>query len=398
MTTKNPELKVGLAWQTLSSTNLGVAALAESQIALAQAAAQRAGVSLSFISFCHSEKNPDVPRARGIALGDPLSPKRILLGRTAVLWQLAECAVVLDIGEGDSFSDIYGFKRLFLLSLLKICAVRAGSRLVLSPQTIGPFQGTVAKMLARRAMKGAHRVFARDHLSKSVLDEMGVDAPTDEVIDVAFRLPYERTARAPDGKVHVGLNVSGLLFNGGYTQNNQFGLTVDYAAVVRSLITRFLARDDVVLHLVSHVISPDFPVEDDHAVCARLQSEFPSCVLAPAFRSAQEAKSYISSLDFFAGARMHACIGAFSSGVPVVPMAYSRKFNGLFQSVGYRYLADLKADNESQVVDKVLAGFDQRHALAQDVAQGREIAEKKLQRFEDYLTELFTEAARSRSA
>ena len=41
----------------------------------------------------------------------------------------------------------------------------------------------------------------------------------------------------------------------------------------------------------------------------------PGTVLAPRFSTPSEAKTYIAGLDFFMGARMHACIAAFSSGV-----------------------------------------------------------------------------------
>lgn len=64
-------------------------------------------------------------------------------------------------------------------------------------------------------------------------------------------------------------------------------------------------------------------------------AEFPGSVLAPAFASPSEAKSYIAGMDFFMGARMHACITALLSGVPVVPMAYSLKFEGLFGSLDW---------------------------------------------------------------
>jgi hypothetical protein len=46
---------------------------------------------------------------------------------------------VLDIGAGDSFTDIYGPKRFAYLWLTKAMAIARRRPLVLSPQTIGPF-------------------------------------------------------------------------------------------------------------------------------------------------------------------------------------------------------------------------------------------------------------------
>ena len=74
------------------------------------------------------------------------------------------------------------------------------------------------------------------------------------------------------------------------------------------------------------------------------------------FESAIEAKSYIASMDLFSGARMHATIAATSSGVPVIPVAYSRKFNGLYDTLKYKYYIDAKADI---TLEEALAMFDE---------------------------------------
>ena len=42
-----------------------------------------------------------------------------------------------------------------------------------------------------------------------------------------------------DGPVRVGLNISGLLMNGGYTGKNMFGLAADYPAVIREIVGWF---------------------------------------------------------------------------------------------------------------------------------------------------------------
>ena len=61
---------------------------------------------------------------------------------------------------------------------------------------------------------------------------------------------------------------------------------------------------------------------------------------------------------------MHACIAAFSSGVPVVPMAYSRKFAGLFGTLGYMRTVDCTTVNEAGVFAAVTEGYLMRDTLA----------------------------------
>ena len=92
-------------------------------------------------------------------------------------------------------------------------------------------------------------------------------------------------------------------------------------------------------------------------------------------------------MDFVTGARMHACIAALSAGVAVVPLAYSRKFNGLLETLGYPHLADGKADSLEQAEAKIMTGFQQRVTLAADA---RRSASKALARLADYETDLAT--------
>ena len=61
---------------------------------------------------------------------------------------------------------------------------------------------------------------------------------------------------------------------------------------------------------------------------------------------------------------MHATIGAFSAGVPVVPMAYSRKFNGLFvDTLNYHFMADLKVQTNEEILATVKDAFYKKSEL-----------------------------------
>lgn len=63
-------------------------------------------------------------------------------------------------------------------------------------------------------------------------------------------------------------------------------------------------------------------------------------------------------MDFFTGARMHACIAALSSGVPVYPIAYSRKFTGLFcDTLGYKHVGDLTNNKQDQIIQGFKEAF-----------------------------------------
>jgi polysaccharide pyruvyl transferase WcaK-like protein len=126
----------------------------------------------------------------------------------------------------------------------------------------------------------------------------------------------------------------------------------------------FLARG-VEVHLFTH--ARGFSSEDDDGHIADLfAADYPAAVRVPDFAGPSEAKSYLSSLDLVVSARMHACIGALSSGTPVAPIAYSRKFSGLFDLIGYPWRVDVTGKSTEEAVAYVLDCFERRSELAAD--------------------------------
>jgi colanic acid/amylovoran biosynthesis protein len=382
-------LTIGLLWHSLSSSNLGVGALTLSQIALIESAAARLNKQVQFKIFgtLGAENYGHTPNVVSVC---GLERNFIVPWKSPFLKQLRECDLVLDIGEGDSFTDIYGLERYLILVGTKYAAWLSRIPLILSPQTIGPFQGKFTRAGARFIMRRSQCVFARDHLSMEYLRTNSI-SNADEVIDVAFALPYTKQTLQPNGRVRVGINVSGLLYHGGYTRNNQFGLSLDYAELTHAMLDWFTAKNDCDVFLVSHVIPESMVVENDHRVALALKQRYPGVMVTDRFTSPSEAKSFISGMDFFIGARMHACIGAFSSGVPVVPLAYSRKFNGLFESLGYSHFGDCKKDNQQEVMALIEKSFNGREALKAAVDTGNKIARTKLANYENYLVEVLNE-------
>ena len=384
--TGSPQLHVGLLWHTLGHDNLGVDALSRTNLALIEQAAASLGTRVRFTTFGGGRNAADRPLPANVTVGTPPRLKDFAAGRWGFFNEIGQCDIVFDIGEGDSFTDIYGGKRLALQVLTKLAAIRRGIPLVLSPQTIGPFDHPVGRRIAIAVMARARAVFARDHLSKAFLDNHLRNVATDEFIDVAFALPFAATERAE--AVRIGLNPSGLLFSGGYSGKNELGLTLDYAELNRALVRRFLDAGAQV-HLFAHVSDwrnmdgGQASRDDDRSATAILHAEFPQTQLAPRFATASEAKSWMSGLDMVVAGRMHACIGAFSAGVPVVPIAYSRKFNGLFQSLGYEHFVDGKVASTEAALGQIMAAFAGRDALRAAVAAGKARADAKLDRYRE---------------
>lgn len=383
-------ITIALLWHSMNSDNLGVGALTLSNAEILRAAAAKAGVKAHFLAMSWQDPRPDYGSWPDIE-NLHFRTRHIPAPTGPLAEGLKRADIVIDIGGGDSFADIYGPKRFFTIWATKMHAIRMGKPLVLSPQTIGPFDTAYARPLARWAMNRSKLVVSRDAPTTLFLDTMGVKSDRVlEATDVAMRLPYDPPApRAKDAAVKVGLNVSGLLFNGGYTQSNQFGLKSNYPDLIRQIMKTFHDRPDVELHLVGHVQSREIAVEDDHRVHEQLAEEFPGTIVSPFFASPIEAKTYIADMDFFMGARMHATIAAFSSGVPVVPMAYSRKFAGVFGTLGYDRLVDCKNDSSEDIMAKIEDGFTNRAQLRREIEAALVNVDARLNRYIDRVADLF---------
>ena len=299
-----------------------------------------------------------------------------------------EADFILDIGQGDSFADIYGVNRFNGINLIHREAIKYHKPYCLLPQTIGPFKNEAIQDEAVKAITRADMVMARDKQSYDYTKEIAPDQKhLKEYIDVAFFLPYTKQ-QFDKNYIHVGLNISALLWHGGYTRDNQFGLKVDYQKCIRSIIDYFLAIPNVIVHLIPHVVIGERDIENDYEVSFDLQKEYHQqrLVLAPFFLSPVDAKDYISGMDFFMGARMHSTIAAFSSGVPVVPMAYSRKFNGLFiDTLNYNHLVDLKIDAEVDIMAKIKDAYANRSQLKEeiDIQNNTVVAQRKQMLIDD---------------
>lgn len=383
------DIHIGLTWHAVAATNLGVGALTAGNLALARQAAARAGKVPQFTIFSPVENGP-------LAVTDADVTVRHITGRYMVnpLGFLQDCRqqdIMLDISAGDSFTDIYPAKRFAYMFATKALPILLGKPLVLSPQTIGPFSRQPYLALAAWVCRKAAAVFARDPLSMAAARQLAPGCQPRQVIDVAFALPFTRPM-LPSGPVRVGINVSGLLMNGGYAGSNEYGLGFDYPALTHGLIQAFLAMPGVEVHLVPHVIAPHMPGDDDAAACDALRAQYPALHRAADFASASAAKSFISGLDFMIGARMHATIAAYSAGVPVVPISYSRKFEGLYAGLNYPWLVNANGMTTTAAHDLIMQAFARRDELRTDIARGNDVVATGLEDYVAALTTLFRTA------
>lgn len=350
-------------------------------------------LSIPLVNMRFSKKfylRNNIARLIAVVLATKLIPSRALrlkaLRRNPWLRHIEGADVIACISGGDSFSDIYGLERFFYTSLPLILVLLMGKELVFLPQTIGPFQNRMVTTIARWILRRAEIVYSRDHrgtrTTEALLNLNGNSNKAKLCYDVGFvlepqtpesvecvRLPQERDPRA-----HVvGLNVSGLLYAGGYSHKNMFGLMPDYRRLVLHLIDFFVSEKGAVVLLTPHVFGTCG--ESDSPACEELYEDLKGKYqgrlgLVRGSYNQSEIKHIIGRCDFFVGSRMHACIAAVSQNVPAVSIAYSDKFIGVMETVGIEDLvADARKLDEAAILRLVGEAYERRALIRRQLEQ-----------------------------
>ena len=394
-------LIIGIMGCLVNCSNLGCVALTYSLLSDLNIIAEKEGVEFQYVVF---DERPSQEAIDRMANKLCIDKKRIRLGTSGALQtynlkgflrayskmlipniqmraDIRNCDVIIDMTGGDSFSDIYGKERFYKFTSAKKESERLGVPLILGPQTYGPFMDTKVKSYAKKVIERARLVMARDNESVEYLNSF-CNKEVIAVTDLAFSLPFSTVHLNASEKIKIGINPSGLL---GKAKNEQTvldnKLMTDYDLYLSKLVDQLNADGRYELHFISHVGNEAidcFP-------------GFDSVKYHEAFNDPIEAKSFISTMDVFIGSRMHATIGAFSAGVATIPVAYSKKFLGLFSALGYDSIVDLqKLSTEDAVQLTIEYVTDYKH-LEGNTITSKAIIEKKYQQLIDSLATVLGE-------
>jgi colanic acid/amylovoran biosynthesis protein len=377
--------KIGLFGCMVNNDNLGCCALTYSLINSIEQQSKDYNIEVTYVIF---ERNPDKNKVEKLSEALGIEKDRVISEKAARFIrfyeseanrncknQIAKCDVVIDLTQGDSFTDIYGINRFVSYTLDKLVVEGLNIPLILGPQTYGPYRTKIAGCVAKKAIKHADYVMSRDLLSKKYLDTLKIDKEVHVGTDLAIGLPYQQQKKINKS---VGINISGLLWpNKIEGTETKFLLKCDYKKFMEVTVQMF-ANKGYKVYFISHV-GADYPA------CCEMKKIFPTATLVEPFSTPVEAKSLISSLEVFVGARMHATIAAFSSNVPVIPIAYSRKFKGLFENCQYDIGIDLTELDTNQSLTLMMQYIDDIEAVQLKVTNSRSIAYSKYNEMTDSL-------------
>lgn len=312
--------------------------------------------------------------------------QRYLVGRNRYFAVMTRVNLLADITAGDSFSDIYGMRRFVLGFLQKWLVLKFRRPFIMLPQTYGPFRRKLTRCMAKSIIRQATVAYSRDKGGIRYLARLA-DGPRGKfrfVPDLAFVLDSRRPRNIDEilppktgdpNSLLVGVNVSGLLFHGGYDRNNMFRLESDYRQLICDVVKMLLKYDGTTILLIPHVFSPSGTVDSDPDACEEVFDIFRGkydgrLFLLGGKYDQNEIKFIIGRCDFFVGSRMHACIAAMSQYIPTVGLAYSKKFHGVFESVNLgNCVVDASSCDGQNMLEMIESAFKQRNQIHNQLEQ-----------------------------
>ncbi len=245
---------------------------------------------------------------------------------------LQTCDAMIMSG-GDVISLDYGLASLYAWTGCAENAMRLGKPVALWAGSVGPFKRKPQVEAFATAHLRHYRVISvREADSLAYLGSIGVAA--EQVADPAFTMQpeaFDAAAFWPEGADGcLGLNVSPLIRGYRSTEASRQQLDAEVIAFVEAVVR----ETELGVMLIPHVgpLGGGVDNSDHHYMQGLLQAgriDGKRVRLAPPTLNAAQLKYLISQCRYFIGARTHATIAAFSTGVPTVSIAYSVKAKGI---------------------------------------------------------------------
>lgn len=255
-------------------------------------------------------------------------------------------------------------------------AIKAGCRTIVLGISVGEVWRPETKALIPQVLNQVDLIAVRDCVSKTRLEELGVQQPIHVISDLALQaLPIAselNESSAPQSSdLQVGLSMRHLINRGRSTDTIDYShLLQEIAATVDFLIEQYGAT----IHFLPLRTYKDryHPIDDDYVSILKVlqYSRHSSQVLVHRyFDSLQEFNQLVSQLDFVIGMRLHSLILAAGLGVPVLALEYDAKVQGFMKEIGQSELSvplfDCYRHQLVPLVENVMGNLSQWEAKVQ---------------------------------
>lgn len=276
--------------------------------------------------------------------------------------------------SGESLTDYYG-----QVSLLKCLYPLALGRLlkrkvVVYGQSIGPFDRTIGRMIARFVLNRVSLIIARDEYSMEFLKKYKITkAPVYRTTDPAFILKPASKKRTEEilqiegfkrteASIVIGVAASRGSFRRSVSGSGNIDETYQhFVGTLAQSLDALIERLNADILLIPHVISVRQDDRDVGRKIYQLLKNRDRVKLIEGEYTTEELKGIIGECNLFIGSRMHANIAALSSHVPTIAIAYSHKMLSLMEGIGLTdYVCNIETITVADLTGKALNAWQNK--------------------------------------
>ncbi|UCH57226.1 MAG: polysaccharide pyruvyl transferase family protein [Candidatus Bathyarchaeota archaeon] len=266
---------------------------------------------------------------------------------------------------GTPIYDYGHLSRTIHLTLPKLL----GKKLICFGIGAKPIHSTTGRLLIKNLLRQANAISTRDHPSKIVLKDLGLDKEIMVTGDSALFLEPEPASERilESSTVDIGTPVFAVCpraLSQDYKRHYHSPLSEDIIAQIRRSVARTADRlSETGLHVVFiplHRVPPD----DDLMEVARIRALMrePSKVVT-SISTPGELMGVLGRMELVLGLRLHALILGAAHGIPVIGIDYDPKIRGFMELAGIpEYLCQLEIDSES-LSERAMSALDEKQAL-----------------------------------
>ena len=300
--------------------------------------------------------------------------------------------LVLSCGGGNFYAH-RSFSPFFIWAIITLgFAVAIGKKVVLLPQSIGPIEGRLQRLIARITLRRADLIMVRERRSLHFLiNELGIDQKAIVVPDLAFNLPPAPALTEPSMGREKSLRI-GVTVIDRASQVRNFKSQVSYENALTELLVRLDKEYKAEFFIFAQCYGPGTDHDDRRAarrLFTRVQEATGKAVMASDFRNALEAKAAYMGMDCVIATRMHSGIFALSSSIPTVMIGYQPKACGMMRMLELEhYCCDIKTLTADQLYALVRDVLGQRVEISQHIADHYIQIRYRLQGWTDYLVKV----------
>lgn len=262
-------------------------------------------------------------------------------------------------GGGSLLTDVTSIRSTAYYSYIMLSSKKAGMKVMLYANGIGPLIREKARKMAKAALNAADLITLREPSSLKELAELGIGGERVTVTgDPAFGLIPEQGDWSEYRMRRSGIKAEKGFFAVSVRswQESVSGFAGKLADACREIAGKYD---------LTPVLLP-MQASKDRKLCEEVASLSGGVVLEGL--CAGEVVSLLSSAEFVIGMRLHSLIYTFSAGRPLIGLSYDPKIDALLASLDYPYRLAVSEFESETLVDYADEVMRNREKLAADVS------------------------------